>query len=224
MSALDEFTGGLIVSCQAPNGSPLRDPFVMSRVALAALHGGAVGLRVNGVDDISAIRPLTTVPIIGLQKVMGERRNVITTTLDAARGLRDAGADIVAIDSTNEVLSDGFEFLRLVKRELGCSIMADVSTLDEGLRAWDAGVDVIGTTLSGYTPYTQPAADDPDIELVRTIAAHGIPVIAEGRYRTPMQMKAAFEAGALAVVVGGAITDPLSTTQRFAAMTPRMVE
>lgn len=224
MSAIDQLTGGLIVSCQAPTGSPLRDPFVMSRVALAALHGGAVGLRVNGVDDISAIRPLTTVPIIGLQKIMGESRNVITTTLDAARGLWDAGADIIAIDSTNEVLGDSFEFLRLVKRELSCSIMADVSTLDEALRAWDAGAEAIGTTLSGYTPYTQPAADNPDLELVRTIAGHGMPVIAEGRYRTPMQVQAAFEAGALAVVVGGAITDPLTTTQRFAAMTPRMAK
>jgi N-acylglucosamine-6-phosphate 2-epimerase len=224
MSVLDPIVGGLVVSCQAPSGSPLRDPFVMSRIALAALAGGAVGLRVNGTEDIRAIRPLTPVPIIGLQKVLGERRNIITPSLEAARGLVDAGADIVAIDATTEVLGSGFDLLSVVARELGCSIMADVSTLDEGLRAWDAGATVIGTTLSGYTPYTQPSAEDPDIDLVRALAERGLPVIAEGRYRSPAQMQAAFEAGALAVVVGGAITDPLSTTQRFAAMSPRMAE
>lgn len=222
MSLLDQLTGGLVVSCQAPTGSPLRDPFIMSRIAQAALAGGAIGLRVNGPDDIAAIRPLTQAPLIGLQKVMGQRRNLITTTLEAARALLDAGADIIAIDSTTEVLGHSFDFLSSVKRELGCAIMADVSTLEEGLRAWDAGADVIGTTLSGYTPYTQPAADEPDVELVRALAARGLPVVAEGRYRTPAQMHSAFEAGARAVVVGGAITDPLSTTQRFAAMSPRM--
>jgi N-acylglucosamine-6-phosphate 2-epimerase len=39
--------------------------------------------------------------------------------------------------------------------------------------------------------------------------------------RTGAHVRAAFDAGAWAVVVGGAITDPLAITQRLAAATPR---
>lgn len=221
MSALERLAGGLIVSCQAPAGSPFRDPFVMTRVAQSAIQGGAAGLRVNGPEDIAAIRPHTDRPIIGLHKTPGKNRNMITTTIEAAAGLIEAGADLVAIDATTEALGDSFAFLSKVRLELGCSVMADVSTVNEGMSAWDQGVDVVGTTLSGYTPDTQPSAEDPDLELVYALAKRGVRVIAEGRYRTPSQLKDAFDAGAYAVVVGGAITDPLANTVRFAALAPR---
>jgi N-acylglucosamine-6-phosphate 2-epimerase len=221
MSLIERLRGGLIVSCQAPSGSPLRDSFVMAKVAEAALLGGAVGLRVNGAQDIAAIRTLSDAPIIGLHKIMGEHRNIITPTLEAARGLVDAGADIVAMDSTVEVLGESFAGLAFACEQLTQPIMADVSTLEEGLRAWDAGVQLIGTTLSGYTPYTRSTDDGPDLALVEALARRGLPVVAEGRYRTPAQMQSAFSAGALAVVVGGAITDPMTTTQRFVARTSR---
>ena len=148
---------------------------------------------------------------------------MITTTIEAAAGLVEAGADLVALDATTEALGDSFAFLAKVRLELGCSVMADVSTIEEGMCAWDMGVDVVGTTLSGYTPYTQAVTEDPDLDLVHALAERGIRVIAEGRYRTPSQLKAAFDAGAYAVVVGGAITDPLANTMRFAALTPKAV-
>ncbi len=219
MNAISALSGGLVVSCQAPTESPLAGPEWAARVAQAVLMGGAAGLRVNGAADVAAVRRCTTRPIVGLHKVAGARRKVITPSLDLARGLADAGADIIAIDASVEALGDSTQLLSDV-RALGLPVMADVSTLDEGLRAWDVGSEIVATTLSGYTPESAAQDDGPDIELVARLADRGIRVVAEGRYRTPGQIRAAFNAGAFAVVVGGAITDPIGITERFAAVTP----
>lgn len=219
-SRLNDLEGGLVVSAQAFDGSPLRDPRVVSALALAALQGGAVGLRINGPEDIGAVRAKTGVPIIGLHKVHNGRRNIITPDLDLAAGLAAAGADILAVDATEEVLGSDFSFLSRVRDEVGRPVMADTSTLREGLRAWDEGVSVVGTTLSGYTTQTAHLPPEPDLRLVESLANAGVRVIAEGRYRTPSQVAAAFDAGAFAVVVGGAITDPSAITRSFAAAVP----
>lgn len=216
MSPLEIIASGLIVSCQAPTRSPMREPSIMARVAQAAQLGGAAGLRVNGSEDVAAVADATSIPIIGLHKVPGPRRDIITPDDRLARALLDAGAHIVAVEATREALGDDLSLLDRI-RALGAPVMADVATIDEGLRAWDAGVDIVGTTLSGYTTDTTPAAEEPDLALVEALAARGVLVIAEGRYRSPAQVRAAFDAGAHAVVVGGAITDPLTTTERFAA-------
>jgi N-acylglucosamine-6-phosphate 2-epimerase len=93
--------------------------------------------------------------------------------------------------------------------------MADVSTVDEGLAAQDAGADVVSTTLSGYTP-DSPSADGPDFDLVAVLAGRlRIPVVAEGRIRTPGQASRALQLGAWAVVVGTAITSPAWITGQF---------
>ena len=220
-SRVSEVHGGLIVSAQAFDGSPLRDSRIMAALALAALQGGAVALRINGPNDIGAVRAETDVPIIGLHKVHNGRRNIITPSLGLAAGLAAAGADILAIDATEEVLGTNFSFLSTVQEELGRPVMADTSTLTEGLRAWDQGVSLVGTTLSGYTPQTSRLPLGPDLRLVESLANAGVRVIAEGRYRTAAPVAAAFNAGAFSVVVGGAITDPSAITASFAAATPR---
>lgn len=194
----------------------MREPSIIARIAQAAELGGAVGLRVNGADDVAAVAAVTSSPIIGLHKVPGKWRDIITPTDDLARALLEAGADIIAVEATQETLGDDLALLGRI-RDLGAPVMADIATIDEGLRAWDAGVAIVGTTLSGYTTETTPAPEEPDIALVEALATRGVLVVAEGRYRTPTQVRAAFDAGAHAVVVGGAITDPLSTTERFAA-------
>ena len=45
----------LIVSCQALEHEPLHSPFIMSRMALAALEGGAVAIRANSLVDVQTI-------------------------------------------------------------------------------------------------------------------------------------------------------------------------
>lgn len=206
--------GALVVSCQAPPESPLRDPGITARIAQAAVLGGAAALRINGPEDVAAVRAATTVPIVALHKVPGRRRNLITPTPALAESLLSAGADIVAVDATAEAAREATAPLSAFVAP-GRLIMADVSNLDEGLRAWDTGAALVATTLSGYTPDSL-MTEAPDLRLVESLAGHGVRVVAEGRYRTPEHVTAAFRAGAHAVVVGGAITDPLGTTRRFA--------
>lgn len=92
--------------------------------------------------------------------------------------------------------------------------MADVSTLEEGLLAHDAGASFVSTTLSGYSGASL-RQEAPDIDLVQQLAERGVPVVAEGRIGTPEEACGALQAGALFVVVGKAISDPLARTERF---------
>lgn len=206
------------MSCQAGADSPLRDTSTIARVAAAAVAGGAVGLRIEGPADVRAVRAETDLPIIGLHKIRGTGRSLITPSLELAVEIVAAGASIVALEVTEELNGADLTLLREASG-LGVPIMADVSTLDEGLRAAEAGADIVGTTLSGYTPHSL-GGDEPDLALVEALAGRGIRTVAEGRYRTPEQVRSAFAAGADFVVVGGAITDPLALTRRFAAAAP----
>lgn len=93
--------------------------------------------------------------------------------------------------------------------------MADISTYEEGVNAWKLGMDIVGTTMSGYTPQS-PKLDGPDYELVKKLSETiDVPVIGEGRVHSPQQAVDMLKAGAFAVVVGGAITRPLEIAQRF---------
>ncbi len=217
---LASLAGGLIVSCQASPGEPLYGPDSMTKMAQAALLGGAVGIRANGVADVRAIVQAVNVPVIGIWKVDAAPDEAsITTRMEHVRQLEEAGAAIVAIDGTSRRRPESrtaAEFIASIKRECRMALMADVSTLEEGIAAAEAGVDVVGTTLSGYTSYTR-ALDGPDLALIQALVrAIPTPVIAEGRIWTPDDAIAAFDAGAFAVTVGTAITRPHHVTRRFA--------
>ncbi|WP_426185965.1 N-acetylmannosamine-6-phosphate 2-epimerase [Microbacterium sp. TWP3-1-2b2] len=222
--ALAALAGGLVVSVQADDGTPVRNVEVIAALAESALIGGAHGLRLNGPDDVRRLRAVTDLPIIGLHKVHNGVRNIITPEIGLAVGLAEAGADIIAVDATVEQLGARFDVLQEIADATQRPVMADVSTFEEGVLAWENGASVVGTTLSGYTPESRSAArtgatQDPDLRLVAELVAAGIPTMAEGRYRTPAQVAAAFDAGALAAVVGGAITDPIAITRRFVDLT-----
>ncbi|MGD4582665.1 N-acetylmannosamine-6-phosphate 2-epimerase, partial [Xanthomonas citri pv. citri] len=81
----------------------------------------------------------------------------------------------------------------------------------------EAGADLIGTTLCGYTG-ERPKTDGPDYEVIEALVKKldgDRPVIAEGRIHTPDQARRAMDLGAHAVVVGTAITHPTSITGWF---------
>lgn len=221
---LEPLRDGLVVSCQAPPGSPLRAPAHMAAMARAAMAGGARGIRAEGAEDIAAITSAVHLPVIGLRKLTLPGSDVyITPTLESAREIVAAGAAVLAVDATLRRRPDGAgpgPFIRRLRRELTVAVLADVDSLDAGLRAREAGADAVATTLSGYTgPAT--TGEGPDLELVAALAAGlDCPVVAEGRYTTPGQVRAAFAAGAFAVVVGTAITEPVTLTRRFAAAAP----
>ena len=210
---LTRLHGGLIVSCQAPPEDPISGPETMSRVASSVVAGGAVGIRAEGLDDLVAIRARVDVPIIGLIKD-GREGVYITPTVAHAEAVAALGVEFVAVDATQRPRPDGRplgDTVAAVHRH-GAGLMADVADLDQARAAVRAGADVVGTTLAGYLGC--PIPREPDLELVAALAAElTVPVIAEGRYSTAEQVRAALAAGAWAVVMGTAITRPQIITR-----------
>jgi N-acylglucosamine-6-phosphate 2-epimerase len=194
----------------------------MALMAQAAEAGGAGAIRANGPADVAAIRAVTDLPIIGLHKLGDPAGVFITPTYESAAGVVAAGADLVALDATLRPRPDGHRVDRQIARihrELGVPVMADVDSLDAGLAARDAGADLVATTLSGYTNGRTPTG--PDVELVRQLAAKlDCPIVAEGRIRTPEDVRSVCDAGAYAVVVGHAITNPMDLTARLVGAIP----
>lgn len=219
---LEHINRRLIVSCQAGDGHALRDTSTMVRSARAAVDGGAAAIRcggVGGTPDVAAVVPAVPVPVIGLTKD-GADGVYITPTVDAALSVIESGADVVAADATDRPRPDGAVFADTVRavHEAGRLVMADISTLDEGVAAAEAGADLIATTLAGnIAPRPQPAGPDTDLVAHLRNALPDTPLVAEGRYHHPREVGQAVSAGANAVVVGTAITDPTWLTSRFAA-------
>lgn len=221
-SFIDKVKGGLIVSCQALEDEPLFGDGIMAKMANAAFLGGAVGIRANSVRDIVQIRKAVNLPLIGLlKKQYGDCEVYITPTMKEIKEVIEAGVDVVAIDCTNRKRPDGMELKDLIsevkEKYPEVLIMADISSLEEGMYAEKLGVHIISTTLSGYTDYS-PKLDGPDFKLISDLYENvKLPIIAEGKVSTPEEAKKCLELGATSVVVGGAITRPKQITERFVA-------
>lgn len=218
LTTIESLRGQLIVSAQAYPGEPMRDPRTTAQVAASAVTGGAAGIRVQGIADIQFTRAAVEVPVIGLWKD-GHDGVFITPTLRHALSCANAGSHVVAIDGTRRPRPDGLtltETVEGIKAGSNALVMADCGSFGDAIAAVEAGADIIGTTLSGYTG-ERPKTDGPDLELIEAIAAAGFdrPLIAEGRIHTPAQARQALDAGAFAVVVGTAITHPASITGWF---------
>ncbi|TCD54256.1 N-acetylmannosamine-6-phosphate 2-epimerase [Alloscardovia theropitheci] len=219
---IEKLRGGLIVSCQAYPGEPLRHPETMAQMAQAAVIGGAVGIRCQGLADISAIKGQVDVPVIGIWKD-GHEGVFITPTLRHARCCMAAGADIIALDATRRPRPDGLTYAQTVAQlhEEGALIMADCGSMEDAHMAVEAGSDIISTTLSGYTGEREKT-NGPDFELLEYMVQNfpEVPVICEGRIHTPDDLARVMEAGAWAAVVGTAITHPTTITTWFAQRLP----
>ena len=217
---LDTIRGGLIVSCQALENEPLHSSYIMQRMAVAAMYGGAVGIRANSVSDILEIRKEVKLPVIGIIKRVYDDSDVyITPSMKEVDELMTVRPEIIALDATKRMrpgkrsLEDFFAEVRAKYPEQ--IFMADCSTLEEGLNAAKIGFDILGTTLSGYTSYSK-GSELPNMELIQQLVESGEkPVIAEGGIWTPEQLKHILGTGVLAAVVGTAITRPMEITKRF---------
>ena len=211
---LERIKGGLIVSCQALPEEPLHSSYIMSRMAYAAMEGGAVGIRANSVADIREIKKTVDLPVIGIiKKVYADSSVYITPTMEEIDALAACGADIIATDGTLRMRPQGESlddfFSRVRKKYPEQLFMADCSTYEEGMHAEEIGFDLIGTTMSGYTDYTA-GKSLPDITMMESLVG-GL----KKPVWTPEQFKAVMETGILAAVVGTAITRPREITRHF---------
>jgi N-acylglucosamine-6-phosphate 2-epimerase len=217
--------GGLIVSCQAPAGSPLNDPYIISALALTAEQHGAVGVRIKHPEQVAATRARVQVPLIGLDKVeFADSPVYITPTFAIAERLAATGADIIATDATLRPRPNGERLDVLIRRiqdDLHKPVLADVATLDEGLHAGDCGAAFVATTLCGYTTEGK-GTTLPAFALLEKLATRlTVPVICEGGVSTSAEVRRAFDCGAFAVVVGTAITGVDKLIQPFIAASRR---
>jgi N-acylglucosamine-6-phosphate 2-epimerase len=223
-NVVEKLKGIVVVSVQAMPSEPLYSEKCMVAMMRSVLNGGAGALRVAGARDVKNAKAITNVPVIGLTKPNQIPKNwkeivYITPTVKDVIELTEAGADIIALDATqrkrpdNEKLEDLIKFIHINRKVA----MADISTLEEGIAAKEAGADILSTTLAGYTLESASSpVDEPDFELLKQLVEHtNMPVVLEGRIWEPEQVDRAFELGAHCVVIGSAITRPQLITKRF---------
>ena len=222
MNIIESLKGGLIVSCQALPGEPLyrEEGGIMVLMAKAALEAGAIAIRTEGIKDIKQIKEELNVPVIGLiKKEYPNYEPYITVTMAEIDALVEAKCDIIAMDATFSKRADGSIniFVKNIKEKYPNQLlMADISTLEEGLNAEKIGFDLIGTTMSGYTTGTSDKKNEPDFQLMKELVENTrTPIVAEGRIHTPKDLEMAFNQGVYTAVVGGAITRPLEITKKF---------
>ncbi|MCQ1453683.1 N-acetylmannosamine-6-phosphate 2-epimerase [Staphylococcus aureus] len=212
---------GLIVSCQSLPDEPLHSSFIMSKMALAAYEGGAVGIRANTKEDILAIKETVDLPVIGIVKRDYDHSDVfITATSKEVDELIESQCEVIALDATlqqrpKETLDELVSYIRTHAPNV--EIMADIATVEEAKNAARLGFDYIGTTLHGYTSYTPgQLLYQNDFQFLKDVLQSvDAKVIAEGNVITPDMYKRVMDLGVHCSVVGGAITRPKEITKRF---------
>lgn len=221
---LENLKRKIVVSVQAMPDEPLYQEVALNAMIKSVVTGGAGGLRLAGARDVkNAKKMYPNLPVIGITKPKKIPDNFldvvyITPTLNDAKEIIEAGADIIAFDATmrerpnGEKLCDIINFIKSQNR----LAMADIATYEEAKNAIELGADIVSTTLSGYTNETKNKPNEPDFELCSALCRDfSVPVIVEGKIWTPEQAKRAFDFGAFCVVIGSAITRPQLITKRF---------
>lgn len=214
----DQFKGGLVVSCQATEGTPMNTPQFIAAQAMTVEQAGAKAIRAQGIENVALVVKSVKVPVIGLVKSFTLDSDVyITPTVKDVLALVEAGADIVAVDATQRSRLGGVtleQFYAEVRKHTDVPLLADVDSLENAVNAEALGFDAIATTLNGYTDI--PTTGLPNIDLVLQIAKSiKVPLVAEGGFANPTHVRNAIENGAWAVCVGTAITNPYLLTKHF---------
>lgn len=222
MLVLERLKNSVIISVQAQKNEPFYNEAAILAMMKSVVDGGADGLRLAGVRDVAiAKKNFPKIPIIAITKpdiipLNYKELVYITPTTKDVQALSNAGADVIAFDATLrerevsvEKMIDEIHFQKKLA-------MADVSNFIEGKNAADLGVDLISTTLSGYTNNCVNTISEPDFDLLcELVEKTDCPIVLEGRIWTPQQIKKGFEIGAHCVVIGSAVTRPYEIVKRF---------
>lgn len=221
MEIIEQLKNKVVVSVQAMPDEPLYQEDCMFAMMQSVINGGAGALRVAGARDVKNAKKNFDIPIIGLTKPDKLPENwievvYITPTIKEVKELISAGADVIAFDGTlREHLTPIKDMITEIHNSNRLA-MADIATFNEALNCQKLGVDILSTTLSGYTIESKSESTEPDFELLENLVKNtNLPVILEGRIWEPYQVKKAFELGAHCVVIGSAITRPQLITKRF---------
>jgi N-acylglucosamine-6-phosphate 2-epimerase len=195
----------IVVSIQPVEGSPLDTTEFVVAMAKAAEMAGAPALRIESAARVEAVAKAVSIPIIGIVKRDLPNSPVrITPFVDDVKALEAAGAAIIAFDATDRTRPEDRQVIAKAIVQSGCIGMADCAEFADGSWAHEQGIELIGSTLSGYTGEITP--EEPDFELVTKFAQAGFLTMAEGRFNSPELCKKAIQAGALSVTVGSALT------------------
>ena len=219
---LEGLKNGLIVSCQVQKDDPIYTEDIVLKMAEAAKWGGAVGIRANSPEQIKLIKEHVDLPMIGLWKIWHDDTDVfITPTLESAKAVWEAGAEVIALDCTAQITHEGtqaWDLIDVVKKEIPEAIIfADVSTYEEAKRAIEHGADIVAPTLYGYTKETEHI-EGADYRLFAKMCRDfkdDAYVMMEGHLYTPEDAMKCIYLGAHSVVVGSAITRPHLIAKRF---------
>lgn len=222
---LEQFSKGLVVSCQALDNEPLHSSYIMSKMAKAAYEGGAVGIRANSYEDIVAIKAEVELPVIGIVKRDFTDSSVyITPTINEVKELLAAKVEVIALDATGSIRPNnttlGQLYAQIKELDSEVLLMADCSTFEEVKAAIELGFDIISTTLVGYTPQSQAVdltKDDYKLlrEMIDYTHQHNRYFIAEGNMDTQEKIENAIKLKADSIVVGSMITRPQLITKRY---------
>jgi len=135
-----QIKGGLIVSCQALETEPLytKEGGVMPLMAKAAAMSGAVGIRANTVRDITQIKQVVDLPVIGIiKKDYPGTPMYITVTMKEVDELVACGVDILAVQGTAAIRPNGMtspEFIKAIKEKYPDQLlMADCDNVENAL-------------------------------------------------------------------------------------------
>jgi N-acylglucosamine-6-phosphate 2-epimerase len=212
---LSSLKQSLIASCQPVDNGPMDKVEHVVAMALAAVDGGAKGLRIEGVANVEAVAKATSTPIVGIVKRdLTDSPVRITPYIEDINALAKAGASIIAFDGTDRPRPTAMLAQLSAIHAAGCIAMADCADYETGLMLAQHGCTFIGSTMSGYTDLDN-IPHEPDYDLVTNWVTQGLNVIAEGRYNSPERAAKAIELGAFSVTVGSAITRVEHITQWF---------
>jgi IMP dehydrogenase len=133
-------------------------------------------------------------------------------TLDRAAALREAGVDVIVVDTAHGHSRGVVETVRRIKSRWPAQqvIAGNIVTAEAAMALVDAGVDAVKVGIgpgSICTTRVVAGVGVPQITAVANVAAalapHGVPLIADGGIRYSGDVAKAIVAGAYCVMIGG---------------------